>query len=75
MPKFTANSPEVKVVQNARFKLNEMLSVVERQKGEKTAPTTHDILSSGSILLSEDRVSSSSLHKKERHLRIRFRAG
>ena len=29
MPKFTANSPEVKVVQNARFKLNEMLSVVE----------------------------------------------
>ena len=29
MPKFAANGPEVKVVQKARFKLNEMLSVVE----------------------------------------------
>ena len=29
MPKFAANSPEVKVVQKARFKLNEMLSVFE----------------------------------------------
>ena len=29
MPKFAANSPEVKVVQKARFKLNEMLSDVE----------------------------------------------
>ena len=29
MPKFAANSPEVKVVQKARFNLNEMLSVVE----------------------------------------------
>ena len=29
MPKFAANSPEVKVVQKARFKLNEMLSVDE----------------------------------------------
>ena len=27
MPKYAANSPEVKVVQKARFKLNEMLSV------------------------------------------------
>ena len=27
MSKFAANSPEVKVVQKARFKLNEMLSV------------------------------------------------
>ena len=27
MPKFAANSPEVKVVQKARFKLNEMLSI------------------------------------------------
>ena len=29
MSKFAANSPEVKVVQKARFKLNEMLSVVK----------------------------------------------
>ena len=29
MTKYAANSPEVKVVQKARFKLNEMLSVVE----------------------------------------------
>ena len=29
MPKFAANSPEVKVVQKARFKLNEILSVDE----------------------------------------------
>ena len=29
MPKFAANSPEVKVVQKARFKLNEVLSVDE----------------------------------------------
>jgi len=29
VPKFAATSPEVKVVQKARFKLNEMLSVVE----------------------------------------------
>ena len=29
MSKFAANGPEVKVVQKARFKLNEMLSVVE----------------------------------------------
>ena len=29
MPKFAANSPKVKVVQKARFNLNEMLSVVE----------------------------------------------
>ena len=29
MSKFAANSPEVKVVQKARFKLNEMLSVFE----------------------------------------------
>ena len=29
MPKFAANSPEVKAVQKARFKLNEMLSVDE----------------------------------------------
>ena len=29
MPKFAANSPEIKVVQKARFKLNEMLSVVD----------------------------------------------
>ena len=64
MPKFAANSPEVKVVQKARFKLNEMLSVVERQKGEETAPTTHNLLSGGSRVLSEDRVSSSSLHKR-----------
>ena len=51
MPKFAATSPEVKVVQKARFKLNEMLSIIERQKGEKTAPTTHNILSSGSIFV------------------------
>ncbi len=51
MPKFAANSPEVKVVQKARFKLNEMLSVVERQKGEKPAPTTHNLLSGGSIFV------------------------
>ena len=63
MPKFAANSPEVKVVQKARFKLDEVLSTVEWQKGEETAPTTHKLLSSGSILLSEDRVSSSSLNK------------
>jgi hypothetical protein len=29
VPKYAANSPEVKVVQKARFKLNEMLSVDE----------------------------------------------
>ena len=29
MPKFAANSPEVKVVQKARFNLNEILSVLE----------------------------------------------
>ena len=29
MPRFAANSPEVKVVQKARFNLNEMLSVFE----------------------------------------------
>jgi len=29
VPKFAANEPEGKVVQKARFKLNEMLSVVE----------------------------------------------
>ena len=29
MSKFAANSPEVKVVQKARFKLNEILSVDE----------------------------------------------
>ena len=29
MPKFAANCPEVKVIQKARFALNEMLSVVE----------------------------------------------
>jgi len=29
VPKFAANSPEVKVVQKARFKLNEILSVDE----------------------------------------------
>ena len=29
MSKFAANGPEVKVVQKARFKLNEMLSVAE----------------------------------------------
>jgi len=27
VPKFAANGPEVKVVQKARFKLNEMLSI------------------------------------------------
>ena len=64
MSKFAANSPEVKVVQKARFNLNEMLSVFELQKREKTAPTTHNLLNSGSRVLSEDRVSNSSLHKK-----------
>jgi hypothetical protein len=29
VPKFSANGPECQVVQKARFKLNEMLSVVE----------------------------------------------
>jgi hypothetical protein len=29
VPKFAANGPEVKAVQKARFKLNEILSVVE----------------------------------------------
>ena len=51
MSKFAANSPEVKVVQKARFKLNEMLSIIERQKVEKTAPTTHNFLSSESIFV------------------------
>ena len=51
LSKFAANGPECKVVQKARFKLNEMLSVVEWQKGEGTAPTTHKLLSSGSILV------------------------
>ena len=51
MPKFAANGPEGKMVQKARFKLNEMLSVVERQKGEETAPTTHNLLSGGSIFV------------------------
>ena len=63
MYKFAANGPECQVVRKARCGLNEMLSIIELQNGEETAPTTHRFLSNGSILLSEGRVSSSSLRK------------